>query len=477
MTATPFASLEFTDPKRFEISSSFLYDTIYIDWESNFGVNDYTVQGLYEKYSELHREGEFLRGAISYEDEVTGQVKGFVYEVDDFTWKNNDSNFGNYTIKGRLLDRIYDEGEESLDEIVGDSFQALHNEFISSNYYTTLPKGIKRAGLFFDTTTVPEFQELNPGESFLKSYTDVNPAPKLAANSAALILGNGADTPSTYYTYNSEWEPSGFHWSKTGKKGSAEAYVTFDLQPKLKALIDMPDSSYHWYEFLIPGYNYYVAYKSVKELFGDQALKVDVDLLLDWTATAGFKTGADDNGMIELINYDLDILGKDFFLGYFNGTLGADANLAASVGANGLASDYKFKATQQLGIEIANTNERNDYQLRNLSKPVVFQKPTFNQISDIKFDASITPGVDLKIGYVIPKAAPFFSNKSVLSLNGKLTVPVELSAYYDGRLDGDLTVSGFIEASATAMEFIDGGWTYPIAKTGFFEAKKEHIFG
>lgn len=474
ITGSDFTYFDFEADNKVTIYADNLLEAAYIDWDDNHGFSE--IKDLFEKYSELSDKGEFLRGGITYKDIKTGDHKGFIYEVEEFNWEDRD-----YVIKGKILEDIEDGGEEDLDEIIGNNLQEKHNDFISSKRPYGSFSGGTEAAFLFDTLTIKEFQEQNPDDSFLTEYTDSDIAIGLNRSSNALIATNAQYDDAQAFEYRKDWKPDPFSWDYRKSVGSAEAYLTLTAQPKLNAYVNMPDSAWSWYDYVFSVLN--PAYAAVKWFTssgsGAGDIKVDIDLLLDWEATSGFKTGADDNGMIEIFNKDITLGGVPLFFGYFNGDLGAKANLKASVGATGLASDYQFKANQTLGIEIANTNKTGEYKLRNLSTSINVEKPTFDAIKDVKFNASITPEVNLKIGYVIPSSAPFFAGDSVLSINGGLTIPVTLDAKYDlasKNMDGSLKVEGFVNANAKAFEFLDGGWTFPIANTGFFKAQKDNIF-
>ena len=465
-----------------------LSDAFHLDWDDRYGVSK--VDELFEKYSELSAEGEFLRGAIAYTDPLTGDRKGFVYEVDQFNW--NDSSFSwleeRPQLKVSILGRINDEGAESLDEIVGDEFQEMHNAFIGMDRTLESFLGGTDVELFFDTLTIEEFQDENPGDAFVTEFGRNNESLEiLVISSNALLspdgdasLGNSQSSSRFEQNFN-DYKPDPFNRKWTQSAGSAEVSLEINVQPVLNGYISMPDSSLGWTKYLaavpIIGSNFrpLVNFDNNVRL---KQLRVNGDLDFELEATLGFKTGADDDtGLIKVLEVnDINLGGVTFPAGVFLGDIGASADASASVGLSGLASDYQLRATQTVGVSLDNTAEPGDYKTDWSAGDVNLEKPEFNVKLQPKFQAQLIPRLELKIGYLVPRVSPFFANKSALTLNGAFEVPITLDATLKGfpkGIDGQLSFDGDLTSSVKAFEFINGGYEYEIASKRLFHKEKK----
>lgn len=465
-----------------------LSDASYLDWDDRYGVSK--VDELFEKYSELSAEGEFLRGAISYTDPLTGDRKGFVYEVDQFNWK--DSAFSwleeKPQLKVSILGTINDEGAESLDEIVGDELQEMHNAFIRADHALDPSLGGRDVELFFDTLTIEEFQHENPGDAFVTEFGRNNESLDISVISSNALLAPDGDASlgdmhsSSRFEQNfDDYRPDPFNYKWTKSSGPAEVSLEINVQPVLDGYFSMPESTLGWTRLIAsipilgaPSKNIVVA----DDILRLKQLKIDGDLDFDLEATLGFKTGADGStGLVKVLEVnDINLGGITFPVGVFMGDLGANADVSASVGLSGLASDYQLRATQTVGVSLDNTAAPNDYKTDWNVGNLNLEKPEFNVKLQPKFQVELTPRLELKIGYLVPRASPFFSGESALTLNGAFEVPITLDATLKGfpkGIDGQLTFDGDLSASATAFEFIKDGYTYEIGSKQLFHKEKK----
>ena len=494
LTLSNHAFLSFGAGNTATIYLDSLSDASYLDWDDRYGTSK--IDQLFEKYTELSSEGEFLRGAIAYTDPVTGDRKGFAYEVNEFNWK--DSTFSwleeKPQIKVSILGIINDEGPESLDEIVGDDFQEMHNTFIRSDNTLARSLGGVDVELYFDTLTVEEFQRENPGDAFLTEFGRNNESVEISVISSNAFIAPEGDIPSGDSQSSSQFaqnfdnyrpDPINYKWSQSS--GPAEASLEINIQPVLDGYFKMPDSSYGWLTTTttlpitpVTGIISRIAskaYKITDDLSRLKQISIDADLDFEVAATLGFKTGANDKGLIKVLEEkDINLGGITFPLGVFMGDLGANADFSASVGLSGLESDYQLHATQTIGVSLDNTAAPDDYKTDWKIGDFNLEKPEFNVKLQPTFQAQLTPRVELKIGYLVPRASPFFAGDSALTLNGAFNVPITLDAKLKGfpkGIDGKLSIDGNLSANVTAFEFIHDGYKYEIGSTELFHKERD----
>ena len=65
---------------------------------------------------------------------------------------------------------------------------------------------------------------------------------------------------------------------------------------------------------------------------------------------------------------------------------------------------------------------------------------------------------------IVPSGVPHYGDKSLASINGKISVPVTFEYEYDGQSSAKIGADVKLSGSASVFQFANGGFNLPIGE-------------
>lgn len=437
----------------FEASFDSIGSAKYLTSTGEFGES--SLVEVLNRFSELSGEDEYIRAGFQFYDLEAKEDRGFVADIAGIDFED-----GDYIVRGRVVPDVEDGGGEDLDEIIGDALQGLHNDFMELKKGYWLGVGAYSVGyqvqINVDSFTLEEFADFVPGDALVTEHKDVIRLPEtgqpLNYRPNALVLPGSQDSLSQQ-AYGGSF--SLIDISESWREGGVGAGVSLKATPSVDVSMDFPDS---WYKYLYPS-----------------EYKANLELKLDWSASASLDTGTS-QGEITFLDKTFNGPGKTIPIAYGSSIgIETNANLKASAVVDGLSSRYTYGASQTLGVKYSLST--NGLQKQSLNTPIKFTKPVFTKITGASLDFSVTPSLEIKLGFMIPSEFPAVGGKSLATLDGTLSFPVSLDgSVSSGKPSAYLEAKGVISSDLKFLEFWNGGWSYPIASYQFFDGKTGNLF-
>lgn len=437
------------------------------------------LEKLYNKHSEWKDNLPGTLFGFSFKDEE-GKQHAVKTSIEDVQFKSD---------KKIILKTVVSDDIKKDDPKVIDDHDRMGTQFAKKHNKWDLPFGkysFKDVDAYIDTFSLSELQEYigdgKLGGSYDLHKSDIKAKYRLVGPSSGNVRGpyRARDfEPIEFELFEQELKPKGVVLSSN-----------IEIKPSLEAVFSAPDL---WWEVL--DYEKY---------------SVELTMGVPWEASLTLKTTLNKDGEYQLA--EKKIKGPSATLpaaGLLSSRLKSGLDLEANAVLKGAKEKYQFGVEQKTANYIVDMTSTGMKYSKDSSKvstsfnAVETTKPSFSSqdeevevevdsITGVGINAKATPWLELGIGMTVPSGVPVTGDKSLASLNGKLSFPLTTEYEYDGGASANISAKVNLTGSATVFEFApcdvvkltdsrcadDGGWDYQIGDEDgydFYEWKSRNL--
>ena len=413
------------------------------------------LENLHSKHSEWKNDLPATFFGFSFKDEQ-GKQQAVKTVIEDIQFK---SDKGKIILTTAIAGKIKKDDPKEIDD-----YDRMGTQFVKKHNRWELPFGsytYKDVDAYIDTFSPSELQEYI-GDGKLGGSYDLNKSDIKAKY--RLIDPNKGNVQEPYSARELK-KFKGINFKDTsmpGLKGTIFSYG-INITPSVGATFNAPDE---WWNIL--DYNKY----SVSTTFG-----------VNWEASTTLKTSSEKGKRTLAKNTFGGPSNTLASTGLLSATLESGLDLKGYVILQGVKDIYTFSASQDMDFTANMLTSGINYTANAPAIKTVV--PKVDPLTGFGLGTTATPWLQLKVGMIVPSGVPVFEDKSLATLNGKISVPVNFEYKNKDGLSATVDVKVNLSGSASVFEFAPckvvrlsgskcsgSGWNFPIGDGAGYDVTK-----